>query len=112
MQRRVFETEAFFSFHHANAYELDSAGGAPQVVVDTVAYPKGFDFSASMITGAKYYESDVGRGVLTRVVLDLQVGGWQLHRELCTRRLPPRATDMRSCRRDCPCRRAPPRSIS
>ena len=45
--RRVFETEPFFSFHHANAFE-DAASG--RVVIDTVANHDGIDFSANFET--------------------------------------------------------------
>ena len=45
--RRVFETDPFFSFHHANAFE-DAASG--RVVIDTVANHDGIDFSANFET--------------------------------------------------------------
>ncbi|PSC73715.1 carotenoid oxygenase [Micractinium conductrix] len=83
--RRTFETSPFFSFHHANAFEAAAAGGggggAPtKVVIDTVANHDGIDFGANFETGPSYYNDDVGRGTLTRVVLDLQAGTASQHR--------------------------------
>lgn len=59
----------FFSFHHGNAYESPSKDG--RIVIDTIAYLDGFDFSsANLDAGVAYYnDSNVGRGTLARVVI-------------------------------------------
>ena len=63
-----FETEPFFSFHHANAYEADDGR---RVVVDTVAMRSGFDFTASFDSvSTEYYNRTAGRGTLTRLIVD------------------------------------------
>jgi hypothetical protein len=73
--RRTFDAPPFFSFHHANAYE---AGG--NLVIDTVANHDGVDLGASFDSGPGYYDDNVGRGTLTRLVLDLGSGAAHLHR--------------------------------
>jgi carotenoid cleavage dioxygenase-like enzyme len=70
--RRTFEAEPFFSFHHANAFEARGPDGRPLVVLDTVGNFEGVDLSANFESGPAYYDNDVGRGTLARVVLDLQ----------------------------------------
>lgn len=49
--RRCYEAPPFFSFHHANAYEVTGPQGQPLVVVDTVANHDGVDLGVNMDTG-------------------------------------------------------------
>lgn len=79
-RQRVIDTAPFFSFHHANAFETALPSGAPAVVLDTVANHDGVDLSANFETGPGYYDDNVGRGTLTRLVLDLQAGTAVQHR--------------------------------
>ena len=64
----VFETPAFFSFHHVNAFEASQQ----RLVVDTVALT-GINFSNSFESGASMFEKP-GKGVLTRLVIDGKTG--------------------------------------
>lgn len=74
---RVLETEPFFSFHHSNAWETDDG----RLMIYTVAMAEGFDFSASTETAsAAYYDTNVGRGALTRLVADPSTGAVEQHR--------------------------------
>lgn len=76
---RVYQTPSpFFSFHHANAFVSPDG----HIVVDTVALHDGMDFSANLDIGATYYDDDVGRGTLTRLVLSPWSGGVAQHRML------------------------------
>ncbi|KAL4438663.1 hypothetical protein ABPG77_006267 [Micractinium sp. CCAP 211/92] len=79
-QRRTIETAPFFSFHHGNAFEAALPSGAPAIVLDTVANHDGVDLSANFETGPTYYDDNVGRGTLTRLVLDLRAGTAAQHR--------------------------------
>jgi len=65
---RVFETDAFFSFHHANAFEDGS-----QVVIDTVAWDT-ISFSMSLDTVEEKNYSGGQRTELCRVVVDTATG--------------------------------------
>lgn len=64
----VFETPAFFSFHHINAFEA----GQGRLVVDTVALT-GIDFSNSL-DSANLFEGEPGKGVVTRLVINTKTG--------------------------------------
>ena len=76
--RQVFVTSPFFAFHHANAFVASDG----RVVLDTVADHEGLDFSVDFDTGPGYYDSDQGRGTLTRLVLDPATGSMEQHRLL------------------------------
>lgn len=64
----VFETPAFFSFHHINAFEVSQR----RIVVDTVALT-GIDFSNSL-DSSNLFEGEPGKGVVTRIVIDAKTG--------------------------------------
>lgn len=64
----VFETPAFFSFHHINAFEVSQQ----RIVVDTVALT-GIDFSNSL-DSSNLFEGEPGKGVVTRLVIDAKTG--------------------------------------
>ena len=61
-------TSSFFSFHHANAF--NSSDGR-KLIIDTVALPGGVEFSTSLDSlSTDYYQSEEGRGTLTRLIVD------------------------------------------
>lgn len=93
--RGSYETEAFFCFHHVNAFERDD-----ELVVDLIAYE-----DASIIA-ALYLDEELGRprgpvpgGELRRYTIDLAGGGVR-HRPLAegTLELPRIAYGSRNCR--------------
>jgi beta,beta-carotene 9',10'-dioxygenase len=70
-RRGAYETEAFFAFHHVNAFERT---GGSELVVDLIAYED------PTIIDALYLDADGPRGAipsteLRRYVIDLEGGG-------------------------------------
>lgn len=65
------ETDPFFAYHHANAYETDAGGG---VVVDCVTYPDERAVTGLTLANLRSAAPDVPAGELTRFRIDLGSG--------------------------------------